>query len=98
MLDMIPEPGLARNPVWTEDSLRIACLGECMVEMAPAPEAQALFRLGAAGDSFNTAVYLARLEGGGAPRGGDMGHASGPTLKPFRSRRVLLSHGGQLGS
>lgn len=39
-----------------------------MIEMARAPEAQALFRLGAAGDSFNTPVYLARLEGGGAPR------------------------------
>ena len=156
--------------------MRIACLGECTIEMAPAPEAHGLFRLGAAGDSFNTAVYLARLEGGGArpyislvlgaadhdaspvlllsdladhsknlkahdilfdagacaalaeaailghmnrdhgealgliaerllglPRpapetggtpGGDMGHSSRPTVKPFRSRRVLLSHGG----
>ncbi len=68
MLDVILEPGLARNPVGTEDSLRIACLGECMIEMAPAREAHGPFRLGAAGDSFNTAVHLARLEGGGAPR------------------------------
>ena len=66
MLDVILEPGLARNPVGTEDSLRIACLGECMIEMAPAREAHGLFRLGAAGDSFNTAVHLARLEGGDA--------------------------------
>ncbi len=48
--------------------MRIACLGECTIEMAPAPEAHGLFRLGAAGDSFNTAVYLARLEGSGAHR------------------------------
>ena len=48
--------------------MRIACLGECMIELAPAPEAHGLFRLGAAGDSFNTAVYLARLAGGGTHR------------------------------
>jgi 2-dehydro-3-deoxygluconokinase len=39
-----------------------------MIEMAPAPEAPGLFRLGAAGDTFNTAVYMARLAGGGAHR------------------------------
>jgi len=42
-------------------SLRIACLGECMVELAPVPEGAGLFRLGVGGDSFNTAAYLARL-------------------------------------
>ncbi len=39
--------------------LRIACLGECMVELAP--EGAGLFRLGVGGDSFNTAVYMKRL-------------------------------------
>jgi 2-dehydro-3-deoxygluconokinase len=41
--------------------LKIACLGECMVELAPAPEGAGLFRLGVGGDSFNTAVYMKRL-------------------------------------
>lgn len=41
--------------------MKIACLGECMVELAPAPEGAGLFRLGVGGDSFNTAAYLARL-------------------------------------
>ena len=39
--------------------MRIACLGECMVELAP--EGAGLFRLGLGGDSFNTAVYMKRL-------------------------------------
>ena len=48
--------------------MRIACLGECMVELAPAPEGPGLFRLGAGGDSFNTAVYMKRLAEAGADR------------------------------
>ena len=98
MLDVILEPGLARNPVGTEDSLRIACLGECMIEMAPAREAHGLFRLGAAGGQFQHGRPPGPARGRRRTPGGDMGHASRPTLKPFRSRRVLLSHGGQLGS
>ncbi|MHA1151132.1 MAG: sugar kinase [Alphaproteobacteria bacterium] len=42
-------------------TVRIACLGECMVELAPAPEGAGLFRLGVGGDSFNTAAYMKRL-------------------------------------
>ena len=43
---------------------RIACIGEVMIELAPAtPE---LMRLGVAGDTYNTAVYLARRIGPGA--------------------------------
>ncbi len=61
--------------------MRIACLGECTIEMAPAPEAHGLFRLGAAGDSFNTAVYLARLEGGGAGDRRHPGRRHGPFLQ-----------------
>jgi 2-dehydro-3-deoxygluconokinase len=49
-------------------ALRIACLGECMVELAPAPEGAGLFRLGIGGDSFNTAAYLSRLAGAGEAR------------------------------
>jgi 2-dehydro-3-deoxygluconokinase len=37
-------------------------LGECMVEVAPAaPPDSTVFRVGYAGDTFNTALYLARL-------------------------------------
>jgi 2-dehydro-3-deoxygluconokinase len=38
---------------------RVVALGECMVELAPAGEG--LYRLGFAGDTFNTAWYLRRL-------------------------------------
>lgn len=48
----------------TAGAARIACIGEVMVELAP--EAPGLMRLGTAGDTFNTAVYLARLLGPGA--------------------------------
>lgn len=39
--------------------MRIASLGECMVELSPRPGG--LFALGYGGDTLNTAVYLARL-------------------------------------
>ncbi len=48
--------------------MRIACLGECMVELAPEPDGAGLFRLGVGGDSFNTAAYLARLAADGPAR------------------------------
>ena len=48
--------------------MKIACLGECMVELAPAPEGAGLFRLGLGGDSFNTAVYMKRLADAGEAR------------------------------
>ncbi|MBV7393966.1 sugar kinase [Mameliella sediminis] len=40
---------------------RFLSLGEIMVEMAPAPENPGLYRLGYAGDTFNTAWYARRL-------------------------------------
>lgn len=42
---------------------RITVLGECMVELSPeAPDGGApLYRMGFAGDTFNTAIYMARL-------------------------------------
>jgi len=39
--------------------MKIAALGECMVELSPRPGG--LFSLGFGGDTLNTAVYLARL-------------------------------------
>jgi 2-dehydro-3-deoxygluconokinase len=39
--------------------LNIACLGEAMIEMVPAPDATCA-QLGVAGDAMNTAIYLAR--------------------------------------
>lgn len=38
---------------------RVACIGECMVELREAPDGQ--LRRGFGGDTLNTAVYLARL-------------------------------------
>lgn len=40
-------------------SLSVACLGECMVELAPAMND--LYRLGFAGDTYNTAYCLKKL-------------------------------------
>nr|WP_321456047.1 sugar kinase [uncultured Cohaesibacter sp.] len=40
------------------NAVRIACIGECMIELAPAGEG--LFKQGFAGDTFNTAAYLSR--------------------------------------
>ena len=42
---------------------RVACIGECMIEMKQAQGAQGggLFARGYGGDTLNTAVYLARL-------------------------------------
>lgn len=44
-------------------SVQILAIGEVMVELAPAGESggKTLFALGYAGDTYNTAVYLARL-------------------------------------
>ena len=39
-------------------ALKIACIGECMIELSPA--GNGLFRQGFAGDTFNTAAYLSR--------------------------------------
>lgn len=41
--------------------LRVACIGEVMIELSPADADT--FRIGVAGDTFNTAVYLSRLLG-----------------------------------
>lgn len=41
---------------------RLLCIGECMLELAPA-DAGDMYRAGFAGDSFNTAWYAKRLAG-----------------------------------
>jgi 2-dehydro-3-deoxygluconokinase len=43
---------------------RIACMGECMIELSQLDLASGMARIGFAGDTANTATYLARL---GAP-------------------------------
>jgi len=48
----------------TTSALRIASIGECMIELAP--QGEDLYRQGFAGDSYNTAYYLQRLLGTGA--------------------------------
>ena len=42
--------------------MRVACIGECMVELRQQPDG--LFRRAHGGDTLNTAVYLARLGAG----------------------------------
>jgi 2-dehydro-3-deoxygluconokinase len=42
-------------------SQRIACIGECMIELAGLDFAAGSARIGFAGDTANTAIYLARL-------------------------------------
>lgn len=47
---------------------RITVLGECMVELSPESSpgngsADSIYRMGFAGDTFNTAIYMARLGG-----------------------------------
>jgi 2-dehydro-3-deoxygluconokinase len=44
----------------TPPPLKIACLGECMIELRP--HAPGLLAQGFAGDTYNTAVYLKRLD------------------------------------
>ena len=46
-----------------QPSGRFIAVGECMVEMAPAGDDPALYRMGFAGDTFNTAWYARRLLG-----------------------------------
>lgn len=48
-----PDPGLTQRP------LRIACIGECMIELCQQPDGS--LTRGFGGDTLNTAVYLARL-------------------------------------
>ena len=42
----------------------IACIGECMIELSSIDLDQGRARVGFAGDTFNTAIYLARLRPG----------------------------------
>lgn len=44
--------------------MKIACIGECMVEVAGLTKRQGEARIGFGGDTLNTAVYLARLLNG----------------------------------
>ncbi len=41
--------------------LKVACIGECMIELGQVDLANGTARLGFAGDTLNTATYLARL-------------------------------------
>ncbi|NAZ37023.1 sugar kinase [Rubellimicrobium sp. CFH 75288] len=47
----------------TPTALRVACIGEAMIELSGHDPLAGTIRLGVAGDVFNTAVYLKRLLG-----------------------------------
>lgn len=61
----MPNPEIDSDMKMTESPAsrpcRIACIGEVMIELSPLDAKSAL--IGVAGDTFNTAVYLARLLG-----------------------------------
>lgn len=44
----------------TNQPLRIACIGECMIEISDLSAGDGRARIGVAGDTLNTAIYLAR--------------------------------------
>ncbi len=46
------------------DPVQIACIGECMIELSQLDLITGQAHVGFAGDTLNTAVYLARLRGG----------------------------------
>lgn len=47
--------------MWGGADMRIACIGECMIELSQFDPAAGLAHVGFAGDTLNTAVYLSRL-------------------------------------
>lgn len=49
---------MVRSP---KQPMRIACLGECMIELSDLIAKDGRARLGVAGDTLNTAVYLTRI-------------------------------------
>ena len=63
--------------------LKIACLGECMIELRP--HAPGLLAQGYAGDTYNTAVYLKRLDVAGRL---DVQYATGLGGDPFADEMV----------
>ncbi len=69
--------------------LRVACIGEVMIELSPVGPDTA--RIGVAGDTYNTAVYLARLLGDA----GDVSYvtALGDDAQSDRIARALESEG-----
>src|ERR1700760_24623 len=72
-------------------SMKVACIGECMVEFAHADGG--LFRRGFGGDTLNTALYLARLgvETTYVPALGDDG-LSEAMLAACRSEGIATDH------
>jgi len=64
-------------------ALRIACIGECMVELGRIDFTAGSAQVGFAGDTFNTAIYLARL-------GCDVSYVTNLGTDAFSDRMVGL--------
>jgi 2-dehydro-3-deoxygluconokinase len=78
---------LRRRLVWGEVApvnIRIVCIGECMVELAPA--GAGLLRQGFAGDTFNTAWYLRRQ----LPAPWDVGYVTAVGDDPLSGQMVTF--------
>ncbi len=56
-----PHPSSAKKADDAMTSPRIACIGECMIELSQIDLGSGAAHVGFAGDTFNTAVYLTRL-------------------------------------
>ena len=57
-------PDLLRPDLVRPDLVRVACIGECMIELSQLDLVTGQAHVGFAGDTLNTAVYLARLRDG----------------------------------
>ena len=60
---------------------RIACIGECMIELSQIDLDRGAARVGFAGDTLNTATYLARL-------GADVSYVTNLGVDAFSVRMV----------
>ncbi len=60
----MPSAKIVGPPVPGDPGVRIACIGECMIELSQLDLVAGQARIGFAGDTLNTAVYLARLRPG----------------------------------
>lgn len=71
-----------------KEPAKLLCIGECMVELSPAGDDN--FRMGFAGDTFNTAWYVNRLLG----RSWTVGYASCVGTDAVSERMIAFMQGG----
>lgn len=70
-------------------TLRIGCIGEAMIELSSSPEAPESADVGVAGDTLNTAIYLARQAGEDAK----VSYVTALGDDPFSDRMIRFMEG-----